>query len=65
MEKTFVKVAFHWLSTVVYGWEKKSQKSQFIVYQPWFPDGKKIAEVAIHWLSTVVSGWGKISAVVA
>ena len=40
MEK-FAEVVFHWLSTVVSGWEKNSQKSQFIGYQPWFPDGKK------------------------
>ena len=42
MGKTFVKVAFHWLSTVVSGWGKLSQKSYSIGYQPWFPDGKNL-----------------------
>ena len=38
----FAEVAIHWLSTVVSGWEKLSQKSYSIGCQPWFPDGEKI-----------------------
>lgn len=36
----FAVVAIHWLSTMVSGWEKLSQKSYSIGCQPCFPDGK-------------------------
>lgn len=68
MGKTFVKVAFHWLSTVIYGWgkifaevafywlstmvsgwKKLSQRSQFIGYQPWFPDWKNFRRSRIRF----------------
>ena len=36
----FAEVAIHWLSTMVSGWKKLSQKSHSIGCQPWFPDGE-------------------------
>ena len=40
----FIEVAIHWLSAVVYGWKKLSQKSHSIGYQPWFPDGERFSQ---------------------
>ena len=40
MEKTFVKVAFHWLSTVVYGWEKNRRSRNSLVVNRSFRMGK-------------------------
>ena len=40
----FAEVAIHWLSAVVSGWERFSQKSHFIGYQPWFTDGERFSQ---------------------
>ena len=40
----FAVVAIHWLSTMVSGWKKLSQKSHSIGCQPWFPDGERFSQ---------------------
>ena len=51
MEKTFVKVAFHWLSTVVYGWEKNRRSRNSLVVNRSFRMGKDFRSGRIRFFS--------------
>ena len=51
----FAVVAIHWLSTMVSGWKKLSQKSHSIGCQPWFTDGEKFSQWSHKVLFTVTS----------